>query len=170
MKTMSFRPIRSEVGTVALVALTLGVCPSAHSADDGGRLMLQFSPGVLHFNTDPDHAEYSWMVGGEYLWPNGWLAGYAYFNNSFDQKSHYIYGGHTWVLNGNVSRYWYFKLTAGAIVGYREPYEDKIPFNDNGVAPGIIPGLGYQFDRFNVQLNILGTAGLSITVGYDVVR
>ena len=167
---MTVRRIRTGVKAVTLIAFALGVCRSALGGDDHGRVMLQFAPDAFHYNKSPEHAKHSWLVGGEYLWPNGWLAGYAYFNNSFDQKSHYAYGGYTWRLSGSGSRYWYLKLTAGLVVGYREPYEDKIPFNQNGVAPGLIPGVGYQFDRFNAQLNAFGTSGLIITFGYDVVR
>lgn len=155
---------------VVLIAVTFGVCRSAIGGDDHGRVMLQFAPSAYHYHNKPEYAEHCWLVGGEYLWPNGWLAGYAYFNNSFNQKSHYAYGGYSWKLSGDASRNWYLKLAAGVVVGYRDPYEDKIPFNHNGVAPGAIPAVGYQFDRFNVQLNAIGTAGLMITFGYDVVR
>ena len=145
------------------------MCPIALSADDVGKLMVQVAPDTIHFNPSPEHTKYSWLVGAEYIWPNRWLAGYAYFNNSFGQKSHYIYGGRTWRLSDDVSRYWYLKLTGGVILGYRDPYENKIPFNNEGVGPGLIPGVGYQYDRFNVQLNLLGTAGLMFTFGYDLI-
>jgi len=49
-------------------------------------------------------------------------------------------------------------------------YEDKIPLNHNGTAPAIIAGIGYQFDRFNVQLNVLGASGLMFIFGYDIFR
>jgi hypothetical protein len=135
----------------------------------GNVLMIQGAPGVVHFNSDPAHAKYSWLVGAELQTPSRWLAGYSYFNNSFDQKSHYIYGGYTWNISDRAPN-WYAKLTGGVILGYKEPYEDKIPFNHNGVAPGVVPALGYKFDRYNVQLNLLGTAGFMITAGYDLFR
>jgi hypothetical protein len=63
------------------------------------------------------------------------------------------------------------KLSAGVIHGYKEPYDDKIPFNSkSGWAPGIIPAVGYKFDRASIQVNILGTKAIMIMFGYDVLR
>ncbi len=61
-------------------------------------------------------------------------------------------------------------FSGGVIVGYRKPYEDKIPFNHRGVAPAIVPGIGYQIGRFSLQMNVLGVAGLMFTLGYDISR
>ncbi len=46
----------------------------------------------------------------------------------------------------------------------------KIPYNHDGVAPGLLPSLGYKRGPWNAQLNILGFAGLMVTVGYDIAR
>ena len=135
----------------------------------GNVIMIQAAPGVLHFDPSPDHTNHSWLLGAEWLHTSRWLAGYSYFNNSFGQKSHYLYGGHWWPVQKN-DPHWYFKVTAGVIYGYKEPYEDQIPFNHNGIAPGIVPGVGYKLDRFNIQLNLLGIRALMVTVGYDLVR
>ena len=64
----------------------------------------------------------------------------------------------------------YLNLTGGVILGYEEPFENKIPFNNDGVAPGIVPGIGYKYRRLNAQVNLLGTAGLIITIGFDVLK
>ena len=134
----------------------------------GDVLMVQGAPGVIHFESSPDHVKYSWLVGLEWQRSDNWLAGYAYFNNSFGQKSHYLYGGRSWQLGADSN--WYLKLTAGIIEGYREPYEDKIPINHNGIGAAIIPGLGYRYERFNVQASLLGIRGIMFTIGYDLYR
>lgn len=131
--------------------------------------MIQGAPGVIHFNPDPGHARHSWLVGAEWQRPSHLLVGYSYFNNSFNQKSHYLYGGRCWPACATDTG-WYVKLTGGLIAGYKKPFEDKIPFNHNGVAPGVVPALGYRMDRYNVQLNFLGKAALMVTVGYEWVR
>jgi hypothetical protein len=135
----------------------------------GDVLMVQVSPYSKHFDEGPEHTGQPWLVGVEWQRSSRWLAGYSYFNNSFDQKCQYIYGGYVFPLGENY-RNWYIKLTGGLIIGYKDPFEDKLPINHNGVAPVIIPGLGYKFDRFNVQLNMLGANGLMITIGYDLLR
>jgi hypothetical protein len=135
----------------------------------GDILMVQISPYTVHFNEGPDHTGHPWLVGLEWQHSSRWLGGYSYFNNSFEQRCHYIYGGYSFRLGENY-RNWYIKLTGGLIIGYKEPFEDKLPINNNGVAPAIISGLGYKFDRFNVQLNFLGANGLMLTMGYDLLR
>ncbi len=154
--------------------LSITTCLAADSArpdpdSSGNILMIQVAPGAIHFDSDPAHADFSWLVGVEWQKPSHWLAGYSYFNNSFDQKSQYIYAGYWWSISEKNPN-WYVKLTGGVILGYKEPYEDKIPFNHNGVAPGIVPALGYKMKRFNAQVNLLGTSGLMVTVGYDLIR
>ena len=158
------------------VILALLAAGSARSSifEEGDVLMVQVAPDAIHFNPSPEHADFSWLVGAEWQFPSQWLVGAAYFNNSFDQKCQYYYFGKSWPLDFiNDNEYFknlYFKLTGGVLLGYKEPYEDKIPFNNNGVAPGIVPGLGYKFGDFNVQLNLLGGAGLMFTFGYDLIK
>jgi len=167
--------MRLSLQTFWLVILAAVSFPAAadttkpEAASSGDVIMIQAAPGVYHYDPDPDHAKYSWLIGAEWLPASRWLVGYSFFNNSFGQKSHYLYGGRWWPILEN-DPHWYFKLTAGVILGYKEPYEDRIPFNKNGIGPGVVPALGYKWDRFNVQLNFLGTAALMVTVGYDLIR
>ena len=158
------------------VALTLFAAGSARAGlfEEGDILMVQAAPDAIHFNSDPEHADYSWLVGLEWQSPSRWLVGAAYFNNSFGQKCEYIYFGKSWPLDfisdHAIFKNLYFKLTGGLLLGYKEPYEDKIPFNNDGVAPGAAPSLGYKYGDFNVQLNLLGNAGLMFTFGYDLIK
>jgi hypothetical protein len=157
-----------------IIAAGITASPPAGAAtsdptSSGDVIMVQATPAVIHFHYDPAHVKYSWLVGAEWQRPSGWLAGYTYFNNSFGQKSQYIYGGKWWPMSES-GQGWYFKLTGGAVLGYKEPYEDKLPFNHNGVAPGIVPGLGFKMNRANVQLNLLGINALMITFGCDLIR
>ncbi len=161
----SFRRFR----LIPLLTL-LAACESQASVfQDGDLLMVQAAPGVIHFNPDDEHADYSWLIGLEWQSSSRWLAGAAYFNNSFDQKSQYLYFGKSWPLD-SISDNLYFKLTGGLLLGYKEPYENKIPINNNGVGLGAAPSLGYKFGDFNVQLNLLGTAGVMFTFGYDLIK
>lgn len=158
----------------ALLALLAVSGVQASIFEEGDILMVQVAPDAIHFNPSPEHADYSWLVGVEWQSPSRWLVGASYFNNSFDQKCQYFYFGKSWSLDfiddNEYLKNLYFKLTGGILLGYKEPYENKIPFNDNGVAPGIVPGLGYKFGDFNVQLNLLGGAGLMFTFGYDLFK
>ena len=116
-----------------------------------------------HFDPDPDHVNNQKMLGLESEMKNNWVFGLAVFDNSFGQNSQYLYTGYKWDLFG--SKLWYFKLTGGLLHGYKEPYEDKIPLNELGVAPAILPTLGFQYKFFVVEANLAGTAALTITAG-----
>lgn len=163
-------------GLLGFIVLALFTANSAQANlfDEGDILMVQAAPDAIHFHYSSEHADFSWLVGAELQFPSRWLIGGAYFNNSFDQKCQYYYFGKSWPLDfisdNEYMKNMYFKLTGGVLLGYKEPYEDKIPFNNNGVAPGIVPGLGYQFGDFNVQLNLLGDAGIMFTFGYNLIK
>jgi hypothetical protein len=154
---------------VALHSAIAADSPPRQTAATGNIIMIQASPDVIHFDSDPEHADWSWMVGVEWQRPSSWLFGFSYFNNSFGQKSQYYYAGYVWKPSDRDPN-WYLKLTGGLLYGYKDPYEDKVPLNHNGYSPAIIPALGYKWDRWNVQLNLLGNAGLMISVGYDLLR
>lgn len=148
--------------------IAIAAIPPAAAADRD-IVMIQAAPAVIHFSSDPAHADWSWMVGIEWQRPSNWLLGFSYFNNSFNQKSQYYYGGYVWNPSDRDPN-WYLKLTGGLLYGYKEPYENKVPYNHNGYSPGIVPAVGYKWERWSMQLNLLGTAGLMISMGYDFTR
>ena len=105
-----------------MIAAGITVSPPAGAATSdpagsGDVVMVQATPVTIHFHSDPAHVKYSWLVGAEWQRPSHWLAGYSYFNNSFGQKSQYIYGGKWWPVHES-GQGWYFKLTGGVILGY----------------------------------------------------
>lgn len=166
-----------RIATLMICLACLLVVPLSRAADGlkmdmevpENTLMVQGAPGMIHFHSSSEHVRYSWLVGAEWMHRSRWLGGYSYFNNSFGQKSHYLYGGYWWpieLISPNV----YFKFTAGVLHGYKGKYEDKVPFNHNGTSPGVVMGVGYKTGRFNAQANLLGGAGVMVTLGYDLVR
>jgi hypothetical protein len=129
---------------------------------EGDRWHLNVSPYSYHFSRNPEH-RYVWLVGAERERTNGALTGVSYFSNSFGQPSVYFYpwGGVTKNFMG--VNHLFAKWTAGLLYGYKEPYENKVPFNYNGFSPAFIPALGWEFDEGKqVQVNIFGTAGLML--------
>ncbi len=157
---------RTMAGILALVACWT---TEAGVFQENDLIMVQGAPTAIHFDKDDEHTDWSWLIGVEWQSDRRWLAGWSYFNNSFDQKCNYIYGGKQWSIDA-LHPSLYVKLTGGVVLGYKEPYEDKIPFNHDGVAPGIVPALGFKYKRASVQMNLLGTAGLMFTFGFDVLK
>jgi hypothetical protein len=124
---------------------------------------VQTSLYTRHFDPDPDHNNDQNLIGVEAVFENDWLAGAAVFDNSFGQPSQLVFVGKTWpVLR---SEHWYFKLIGGLLHGYKEPYENKIPFNGLGVAPAIVPALGFRYRKVFMEANLGGLAVVTFTAG-----
>jgi len=131
------------------------------------RFFLQTSVYTRHFNYDPAHENDQKLILGEWNVTERWLVGAAVFDNSFGQASQYVYGGFRFRPFESVQPL-YLKLSAGLVHGYRGEYQDKIPFNDSGIAPVIIPSVGYCWNRFCSEVVIFGTAGLLVTFGVTI--
>lgn len=125
--------------------------------------VIQTSVYTKHFDPDPDHVEDQNLLGIEAWMENGWIVGGIVFDNSFGQNSQYVYVGYSWRLFQ--SKYWYFKLTGGLLHGYKEPYEDKIPLNELGVAPAAVPALGFRYKYFIAEAALGGAAVVVLTAG-----
>ena len=124
---------------------------------------LQFSLYTRHWDPSPEHNNNQHMITLEVRGRDNWLAGLSVFDNSFYQPTQLVYAGRTWPLLD--SSHWYFKLIGGLIHGYKEPYEDKIPLNGLGIAPAILPSLGYRRGHFLAEAHLAGVAAITITAG-----
>ena len=93
------------------------------------------------------------------------IVGGAFFQNSFGQPSEYLYVGKMyWVPR--TSETVYAKVTGGLIYGYKDEYQDQIPLNKYGVAPAILPAIGFQARTLGGELVVFGTAGAMVTLGF----
>jgi hypothetical protein len=125
----------------------------------------QTSLYTKHWSPDPDHVNNQKLLNIEFETTNKWIYGFAWFDNSFGQPSQYLYAGYSWRL---FKTDWaYFKVTGGFLHGYKDPYEDKIPLNGLGVAPAIVPSFGLKYKRVFTELQILGTAAITWTAGFN---
>lgn len=134
--------------------------PAAWSVKDW---QVQFSFYTKHFDPEPEHNNDQNLIGVEAIFENDWLAGIAIFDNSFGQPSQFAFIGKRWALFD--SEHWYVKLMGGLLHGYKEPYEDKIPLNSLGVAPAILPALGFRYRRVVIEANLGGVSALTLTAG-----
>jgi hypothetical protein len=127
------------------------------------------SPYTIHWGEDEEGLhEPVYMIGAERQRADGWLFGGTYFSNSFGQPSVYFYVGEK-VTNFSRWDKLFFQWTVGILYGYKDPYEDKVPFNVNGFSPGATVSLGWQITRdVSVQAIALGTAGLMFQFAFDL--
>lgn len=156
--------LRAGIATIALIACTSNAGAGVFA--EGDSIMLQAGPYVYHRSDDPDHNNAPLLVGVEWESASRWEIGASYFENSFYQPCLYVYLGRRWFLRPTDDGP-YLKLTGGPLYGYKDEYEDKIPLNYNGLGLAILPAIGYQHGRANVQLVTLGTAGIMLTFGYE---
>ena len=156
-----------------ILALLAAPCLAQGQADDKSsdqssgwsvdRWYIFTSVYTKHFDPDPDHVNNQKLIGVEAQMTNNWLFGLASFDNSFGQRSEYLYAGYKWALFR--SGHWYFKLTGGLLYGYKKPYEDKIPLNGLGVAPAVLPTLGFRYKFFVTEVSLAGVAAAHVSVG-----
>ena len=151
-------------GKWLVVVVSMGVSWSTVlEAADERNWMLQASLYTTHHDHDPDHNNRQRLLGLEYSGLDDWLLGGATFRNSFSQRSAYIYAGRRF---DHAEAPLFLKVTGGLLHGYRGEYSDKIPFNQLGIAPAIIPSLGVEHGRVSSELVVLGTAALMVNVGF----
>jgi hypothetical protein len=131
------------------------------------RIYLQTSIVNVHFNYDPAHVKYPKLVYGEYHLSDQWLFGAAAFDNSFGQASQAIFGGWRYRPFPELQPL-YLKVLGGVVHGYHGQYRDKIPLNHSGVAPVVLPSVGYCVSRVCSELVIVGGAGLMLTLGVAI--
>lgn len=131
------------------------------------RFYLGTSVYTRHFHYDAAHDNHQDLIQGEWNVTTQWLAGVSLFDNSFGQDTQYVYGGYRF-RPLEILEPLYIKLTAGLVHGYRGQYQDKIPFNKSGIAPVVIPSVGYCLSRFCSEVVFFGAAGAMVTIGVTI--
>jgi hypothetical protein len=131
------------------------------------RFYLETSLYTVHFHSDENHDNHQKLILGEWNITEQWLLGASIFDNSFGQPSQYVYGGWRYRPFG-LAQPFYLKVSAGLVHGYKDQYRDKIPFNHSGVAPVVVPSIGYCFGRVCSEVVVFGGAGLLWTLGVTV--
>ena len=168
--TQTARPLdrtNSPVKSLGLAVFTgfMLLAAGNASAMEIAEWRFQTSLYTKHWDPDPEHVNNSKLLNIEFETKTRWIYGFAWFDNSFGQPSQYLYAGYSWPL---FKTDWsYFKLTGGLLHGYKEPYEEKIPMNQLGIAPAIVPAFGLKYKRVFTEFQILGTAAVTITAGFN---
>ena len=181
--TTSHGLVASLVATVLLYMFTTGVFaqsppsspPVPPASQDVGvaepwrtdRFYLETSLYTRHFSSDPAHVDKQKLVLGEWNITEQWLVGASFFDNSFGQPTQYVYGGWRYRPFEQLQPF-YVKVSAGLTHGYKDQYRDKIPFNHSGIAPIVIPSIGYCFSRVCSELVLFGGAGMLVTLGVTI--
>ena len=147
--------------------MSLGEAATAGATPPGNFWRLMASPYTYHYSRDPAHRPVR-MIGLERQRTDGLVWGGTYFSNSFGQPSVYVYGGERlshWSDYDQLFAQW----TAGVLYGYKGEYKDKVPLNHNGVSPGLVLSVGWQFTpAYSAQLNVLGNSALMFQVSMDL--
>jgi hypothetical protein len=158
-----------SVRRLSALAVAASLCAPAHAQlfAPGDEFVLGYGPKTLHFHPSDEHVKWTNAVLLELqtdrtalFGADRALFGVGLFDNSFGQFSQYVYWGQKWNLMPLGPGDLYAKLSVGILHGYKGAYQDKIPFNDLGYAPAIVPTIGYRYDKASAEVALLGTAGL----------
>lgn len=138
---------------------------AVHADSDRVSWSLTVGHRVVHYQSDPAHHERPGLIALAYSPSRSDLFfGAATFRNSFRQRSVYAYAGKRYA---SPDLPMYLQLTAGLLSGYRGEHRDKIPLNRFGVAPAVIPSIGFAHDRYRGEVSVLGKSGLLFGWGVD---
>lgn len=134
----------------------------AQTQDEKSFWQVQTSVYTRHFSPDPEHNNRQKLIGLEWNDASGWIFGGATFRNSYNQQSVYGYAGKRFE---SADYPVYLKLSGGLLYGYKGEYRDKIPLNNLGVAPVIIPSAGVHLGPVTAEVVLLGISATMINVG-----
>lgn len=140
----------------------------------GDQLRILYGPSAYHFSPSEEHVDFNHFVAAELI-SSRWtfwgaersIVGFSVLDNSFGLFSQYAYVGQEWDLAAFAGGQVYANVTAGLLHGYKEPHQDKIPFNSLGIAPAIIPTVGWRYGRFTALISLLGTNGFLASIGWS---
>lgn len=133
--------------------------------ENGAQWQIHTSAYTQHYHYSPQHNDHQHLINIERYDSNNLLIGAAVFDNSFNQASQYVYAGKIFHPINNLPDF-HLKVTGGLIHGYKGAYKDKIPMNNLGVAPAILPSIGYSYRQATSEIIFLGVAGAMLTIGY----
>lgn len=161
----SFRPL-----LIFYLAVTIAIFAPSVNASDKSSSTYSLTSGLYthHWNASEEHSKV-WLVGIERLELDGKVSGLSYFKNSFNQPSLFVYPwGRVYRDLISASKF-RLKWGAGILYGYVGEYEDKVPLNYKGFSPGLIVAGVWKLDKNReLQLNLLGTAGVMFSVNYGI--
>lgn len=137
-------------------------CALFAETQEKGHWHIETSLYTTHFHPKPEHNNHQELIGIDYNFPSKWFIGGATFRNSFRQCSVYAYAGKRYDLEGTPI---YARLSGGLIHGYHGKYKNKVPLNNLGIAPAIIPGVGIQVTKVNIEAFLLGFNARMVNAG-----
>ncbi len=159
-------------GISALLALLFAVTLPAQ-ADENTKPVTPYSPYNLilstsvatrHFDPSPEHNNDQHLINLEWNYDKQYIVGAAAFKNSYRQDTQLVYWGAKFrPLDSTPDLY--VKVVGGLIHGYKDQYQDNIPFNKYGTAPVILPAVGYCYKHLCSEVIVFGTAGAMWTAG-----
>jgi hypothetical protein len=161
-------------GAILLSATMFLMVPAAQAQSAAGSDLLGpghwrvlWAPVSAHFRYSEEHRN-AWALGVERQRPDNWLAGGAFFSNSFGQPCGYVYVGKRF---GDLfdQPQLFAQASGGVIYGYRGKYATKLPLNVNGFAPGALVSVGWKLTpQSSVAAHLLGDAGVMLQLAYDL--
>ncbi|MFD2229586.1 sn-glycerol-3-phosphate transporter [Alkalimarinus sediminis] len=160
--TQNLLPLLSIIVSIALLVPNA----SADWLEEGDQFYFQTSLYTVHYDPQDEHNNKQELINVEFQKASQWLGGLALFKNSFGQSSQFAYLGYNWTIP-YTREFMYFKFVGGLMHGYDGQYKDKIPLNQAGIAPAVLPSIGVKYKRVHSEIALFGAAGAMWTIGFN---
>jgi hypothetical protein len=159
-------------GISALFVLLFAIALPAHAEENPRpdnayspyNLTLSTSVATKHFDPSPIHNNTQHLINLEWNYDKNYIVGGAAFKNSYRQDTQLVYWGAKFHPLDSAPDV-YLKVVGGLLHGYKDQYQDNIPFNKYGTAPVILPAVGYCYKHLCTEVIVFGTAGAMWTAG-----
>ncbi len=151
---------------LALILTQISSYAMADWLEEGDYFYFQTSLYTTHFDPKDEHNNHQHLINLELQKKSNWLVGLAFFDNSFGQPSEFGYIGYNWTIP-STNELLYAKLVGGLMHGYEGEHKDKIPLNEAGIAPAILPSFGIKYKRVHSEIALFGFAGAMLTIGVN---
>ncbi|MDX2416723.1 MAG: hypothetical protein QNK19_04595 [Xanthomonadales bacterium] len=159
--------IRYVLCLVAALSFVAPAAVSAESVQDAESNWYFQAGGYMHFSDDEEYEGPPWFAGIEYQKSRNRTIGLSVFNNSYGQFTQYAYVGKSFYPSDRYPGF-RIKLTGGIVHGYTGEHQKIFPIRwGDGWGFAVVPGVGYQSDKWGFDVAVLSASGLLFLAGYE---
>lgn len=154
---------------ILILILTIIPLPAADlEAAELENYFLQASFYTYHYSEKDYHNNQQQLIGFERHYSNNDLNGIAFFKNTYEQESIYIYGGTNYSLFSIGRTEITAKFTFGIVHGYdNQDGKYHTWMHKMGTFPGIVFAFGLRQEPFRLDIIPFADAGIIITGGVE---
>lgn len=158
--------MKSKILLLILIILLLPI--NNLEAAELENYFLQGSLYTCHYDSKDYHNNNQQLIGLERHYSDQRLDGIAYFKNSYDQSTFYIYKGKKTNFFSLKNLVFTGKVTYGIVHGYDDENGRYTAWmNQVGTFPALVLGFGVKWKNLKLDVIPFADAGLIVTTGIE---